>query len=92
MIFPLKLFFCGFTSPETARRNFEGYQRFLEHRLARYENQRRPQGDPDYHPFPLVLEHGLARTRATLAWIDKAATAIDRQSVESAMRGSRTRG
>jgi DNA-binding PadR family transcriptional regulator len=82
IIFPLKLFFCELASAGTGRAQLAAYRRFLERRLERYESLRNgsPRLESAYARH--VLEHGLARVRATLAWIDdtEAALADDRAS------------
>jgi PadR family transcriptional regulator AphA len=77
LVFALKLFFCESASPETALTHLAAYRRFLERRLEAYERLR-PQepGSPRSYPEH-VLGHGLTRTRATLAWIDETAAAIE---------------
>jgi DNA-binding PadR family transcriptional regulator len=70
--FPLKLFFGEFASPGTPPALLEAYRRFLVRRLERYESIA-TDGRGLESPYPeLVLRHGLARVRATLAWIDEA--------------------
>ena len=83
VIFPLKLFFCEFASPATAQAQLAAYRRFLERRLVRYEALREsPRRSASTYPQH-VLEHGIARIRATLAWIDETAAAFDRAPVPS---------
>jgi PadR family transcriptional regulator AphA len=65
VVFPLKLFFCDFASPRTAQAQLGAYRRFLERRLAQYEATRSDDTWPER-----VRAHGIARARATLAWID----------------------
>jgi DNA-binding PadR family transcriptional regulator len=75
-VFPLKLFFCEFASPGTARAHLDAYRRFVERRQLRYEQLR--EGPRELGVFAQhVLQHGLARTRATLEWIEETAAAID---------------
>jgi PadR family transcriptional regulator, regulatory protein AphA len=71
IVFPLKLFFCEFGSAGTAQAQLRAYRRFLERRLERYEALR--DGPPRFESaYPRsVLHHGLARVRATLAWIEE---------------------
>jgi PadR family transcriptional regulator, regulatory protein AphA len=78
VVFPLKLFFCSFASPGTAQAQIAAYRRFLTRRLEAYEALRRsPRRSDD--PYPRhVLEHGITRTRATIAWIDETADALAR--------------
>lgn len=75
--FPLKVFLCDFASPETALAQLAAYRRFLERRLQAYEQMEAeeaglPRGYPGH-----VLQHGLTRVRATLAWIDETTAAIE---------------
>jgi PadR family transcriptional regulator, regulatory protein AphA len=76
IVFPLKLFFCEFASAGTAQAQLSAYRRFLERRLERYEGLR--DGPPRFESaFPRhVLHHGLARVRATLAWIEETEEAL----------------
>lgn len=76
-VFPLKLFFCEFASPSTARAHLAAYRRYLTRRLERYEELRA--GPPLFEgDFPgHVLRHGIARANATLAWIDRTAAALE---------------
>ena len=77
VVFALKLFFCDFASPAAALAHLAAYRRFLERRLAAYE-QLKPKGRPFPRSFPEhVLHHGLTRVRATLAWVDEAAAALE---------------
>jgi PadR family transcriptional regulator, regulatory protein AphA len=76
-VFALKLFLCEFASPGTALAHLSAYRRFLERRLESYEEIEARLADtpPGYSRH--VLGHGLARVRATLAWIDQTSTAIE---------------
>jgi len=77
VVFALKLFFCDFASPPTALAHLSAYRRFLERRLESYERiEARATGSPVGYP-DLVLRHGLARTRATLAWITQTTAAVE---------------
>jgi PadR family transcriptional regulator AphA len=78
VVFPLKLFFCEFASPGTAQAQLGGYRRFLERLLDDYEAIREspPRLASDYPRF--VLEHGIARVRATSRWIDETVAALER--------------
>jgi DNA-binding PadR family transcriptional regulator len=76
VVFPLKLFFCEFASEGTADAQLAAYRRYLERRLERYEALREgPRRLPSDYPQH-VLEHGIARIRATLTWIDETAAVI----------------
>jgi len=77
VVFPLKLLFCDFASPGTARAQLAAYRRYLERRLERYE-QLRDSGRPFKYNFPgHVLQHGIVRVNATLAWIDQTVAALE---------------
>jgi PadR family transcriptional regulator AphA len=77
VVFALKLFFCDFASPDTALAHLSAYRSYLTHRLDAYEEIEACRDDSarGYHDY--VLGHGLARVRATLAWIDETTAAID---------------
>jgi len=77
LVFPLKLFFCDFASPDTARAQLAAYRRFLTRRLERYEAVRDEPSRVDSTYAHLVLQHGIGRAQATLAWIDETAARID---------------
>jgi PadR family transcriptional regulator AphA len=84
IIFPLKLFFCEFASPGTAQAQLAAYRAYLTHRLERYRALRSgPRLFDSAYPGH-VLEHGLRRTEATLAWIEEAAIALDRATFDLA--------
>jgi PadR family transcriptional regulator AphA len=73
VVFPLKLFFCEFASAGTARAQLDAYRRFLTRRLERYEALRDgPRRFDSIYPLQ-VLQHGIARANATLAWIEETA-------------------
>jgi DNA-binding PadR family transcriptional regulator len=76
VVFPLKLFFGDFASPDAAQRQLTAYRRYLERRVAAYENV---PGDIELRGrFPeRVRAHGLARARATLTWVDETARAVE---------------
>jgi DNA-binding PadR family transcriptional regulator len=89
VVFALKLFFCDFASAGTAHAQLAAYRRYLERRLERYEALL--EGPALFHSvYPgHVLEHGIARIRATLAWIEETAAALPSARVASpAARGS----
>jgi PadR family transcriptional regulator, regulatory protein AphA len=77
VVFPLKFFFAGFASEGTADAQLAAYRRYLERRLGRYESLREAPDSFDAHYARHVLEHGITRVRATLAWIDETAAAIE---------------
>ncbi len=76
VVFALKIFLCDFASPTTALAHLAAYRRFLERRLEAYEQmEARATGAPlDYGDH--VLRHGLARVRATIAWVEETTAAI----------------
>jgi PadR family transcriptional regulator AphA len=79
-VYPLKLFFCDFASPEAALGQLAAYRRFLERLLARYrEIEARPDDSRFMYPR-LVLAHGIARVTSTMAWIDDATNAIEQEA------------
>jgi DNA-binding PadR family transcriptional regulator len=79
-VFPLKLFFCDFASPGTARAHLASYRGYLAHRLERYEALRAG-GRLFESDFPgLVLRHGIARVSATLDWVDAAAATLEQEA------------
>jgi DNA-binding PadR family transcriptional regulator len=89
-IFPLKLFFCGAASPKAADAQLRAYRRWLERRLAEYEDLRRRPGDPGYHFHPqLVLGHGITRLRALLSWADEAEGALRRRATTRSQQAAR---
>jgi DNA-binding PadR family transcriptional regulator len=75
VVFALKLFFCEFASPATALAHLGAYRRYLERRLDAYERLEELGSHRSYAQH--VLGHGLARVRATLAWIDETSAAIE---------------
>jgi hypothetical protein len=62
--------------PTTALAHLAAYRRFLERRLESYERLEARAASPLRYPEH-VLQHGLARVRATLAWIDDTTAAIE---------------
>jgi PadR family transcriptional regulator AphA len=76
VVFALKLFFCEFASPATAQAQLAAYRRFLTIRLERYEALRLgPRRFESVYPEH-VLQHGITRVEATLAWIDETTAAL----------------
>jgi PadR family transcriptional regulator AphA len=76
-LFALKLFFCDLVPVRTAQAQLEGYRRFLEFRLHRFESMRR-EVDTVERVFPqLVLRRAITRLQATLLWVEEAGRAID---------------
>jgi PadR family transcriptional regulator AphA len=89
VVFALKVFFCEFASAGTAQAQLDAYRRFLTRRLERYETLREgPVRFDSVYPRH-VLEHGITRVRATLAWIDETAAALKRAPVPSARAKAR---
>jgi DNA-binding PadR family transcriptional regulator len=77
VVFPLKLFFCDFASPGTARAQLAAYRSYLALRLERYEALRGGDRLFDSDLPGLVLQHGIVRVSATLDWVDQAAAALE---------------
>jgi DNA-binding PadR family transcriptional regulator len=77
VVFPLKLFFCDFASSGTAQAQLGAYRRFLSRRLERYESLARGRRQFESDLPGHVLQHGIRRVRATLAWIDETAAALE---------------
>jgi PadR family transcriptional regulator AphA len=78
IVFALKLFLCEYASRTTALAQLAAYRRFLERRLKTYEElEARMSSPPSTYPEH-VLQHGLTRTRATLAWVDETTAAIEK--------------
>jgi DNA-binding PadR family transcriptional regulator len=76
VVFALKLFFCDYAPGETARLQLEAYRVHLRRRLDRYEALI-PGSEVSEHRYPHhVLGHGVARVRATLAWVEETLAAI----------------
>jgi PadR family transcriptional regulator AphA len=77
VVFALKLYFCDLVSATTALAQLAAYRRFLERRLEAYE-ELEPEATDSPRSYPEhVLRHGLTRVRATIAWIDETAAAIE---------------
>jgi DNA-binding PadR family transcriptional regulator len=71
-IFALKLFFCDLVPAQTAQAQLDGYRRFLESRLKRFQAMLRVPAHGE-NIFPqLVLARAITRIEATLAWVDDA--------------------
>jgi PadR family transcriptional regulator AphA len=77
VVFPLKLFFCDLASAGTAQAQLTAYRGFLTRRLESYEAIR--EGPALLrNEFPgHVLQHGIRRVSATLAWIDETIAAVE---------------
>ena len=77
VVFPLKLFFCDFASPNTALAQLTAYRAFLADRLDQYERLR-PDAETSQHRYTYhALLHGIARVRATLDWIDETTATLE---------------
>jgi DNA-binding PadR family transcriptional regulator len=75
--FLLKLFFGDFASPGSAVAQLAAYRRYLVRRLERYE-ELRAGGRIFESDLPgIVLQHGIVRVKATLAWIDETDAALE---------------
>lgn len=89
VVFALKLFFCEHASPATALAQLAAYRRYLERRLEAFEAlQARTANSPPGYPAH-VLNHGLTRVRATLAWIEETSAAIEADAKSAAAGGTR---
>ena len=77
VVFALKLFLCDFASPTTALAHLAAYRRYLGRSLEAFERLEEPAAASAHHYPAYVLQHGLARVRATLAWIDDTTAAIE---------------
>jgi DNA-binding PadR family transcriptional regulator len=91
VVFALKVFLCDFAGPATALAHLAAYRRFLERRLDAYvQIEARaadaPRGYPEH-----VLQHGLVRVRATLAWIEETTAAIESNVSSAASTSSASR-
>jgi len=87
VVFALKLFFCEHGSPATALAQLAAYRRYLERRLEAFEAlQARAADSPPGYPAH-VLNHGLTRVRATLAWIEETSAAIEADAKSEAVAG-----
>jgi DNA-binding PadR family transcriptional regulator len=84
VVFALKLFFCEFASPGTAQAQLAAYRRFLTRRLERYQALRAgPRRFESVYPEH-VLQHGIRRVEATLAWIDDTTAALAAEGTANA--------
>jgi DNA-binding PadR family transcriptional regulator len=79
VVFPLKVFFCEFASSGAALAQLSAYRAFLVRRLEQYERERPAAVARDGYPHHVLL-HGLTRVRATLAWVDETAAAIESEA------------
>jgi DNA-binding PadR family transcriptional regulator len=83
-VFPLKLFFSDFASPDTVHAQLGAYRRYLIRRLERYEQLRDSDLSFESDLPAHVLRHGIARVQATLGWIDETAAALGREQPSAA--------
>jgi PadR family transcriptional regulator, regulatory protein AphA len=75
-IYALKLFFCDLVPPQTAQAQLDGYRRFLETRLSRFQAMlHTPPQNRNIFPR-LVLRRAITRIEATLVWVDEAGEAL----------------
>jgi PadR family transcriptional regulator, regulatory protein AphA len=77
VVFALKVFLGDFASPATALAHLAAYRRYLERSLEAFERLEAPAAASPLRYPEYVLQHGLTRVRATLAWIDETAAAIE---------------
>jgi PadR family transcriptional regulator AphA len=81
-VYPLKIFFCDFASPQAALAQLGAYRRYLERLLARYRAIEAGPADSRFTYPRLVLAHGIARVSSTLNWIDDTTATIEQQTAE----------
>jgi PadR family transcriptional regulator AphA len=91
IVFALKLFFCDFASAGTAEAQLAAYRGLLERRLERYEAIRDSSRLLESAYTRHVLAHGIARVRATLAWVDETAAALADEPAPSRSSNDQTR-
>ena len=90
-VFALKLFFCDLAPVRAAQAQLDGYGRFLNSRLRRFESMRRDLDEAE-NVFPqLILRRAIARIHATLLWVEEAKVAIDARQERIAGQPARTR-
>lgn len=79
-VFVLKLLFCDMAPSRVAKAQLDGYRRVLRQRLDDYQTML-SEASSSPRLFPrLVLGRAIARTEATLAWVDAAAATLERQT------------
>lgn len=85
-VFLLKLLYAWLAPPEAALAQLDAYRGRLETIVAHFEGLER--GLPPEEPVHslIALRHGLARGRATLAWIDEARAELSPAAVTAAQR------
>lgn len=74
----LKVFFGWAAPPEASLRQLDAYRAVLTQRVEGWEETRRTLDRDEPVHSRLALEHGLARARATLAWVDEAERTLRR--------------
>jgi DNA-binding PadR family transcriptional regulator len=74
--FLLKFFFGWTAAPEAARAQLAAYRRAIESRLAAFEDTERDLAADEPIHSRFALRHGIARARATLAWVDETDRAL----------------
>ncbi|HEY7196461.1 MAG TPA: PadR family transcriptional regulator [Gaiellaceae bacterium] len=79
-VFMLKLFFGGVADPEAVGAQLEAYRGFVRRRLAAYEEMERNVPDDEPLHSRIMLQHGIARARATLEWAEYARRALAAES------------
>ena len=79
-LFALKLFFCDLVPEESAQAQLDGYRRWLNDRLERFQEMKQSseQGE-DIFP-QLVLGRAITRIEATLAWVDDASATLNERT------------
>lgn len=90
-VFLLKLFFAWVTAPKAGQAQLEAYRNLLERHLDEFEGmERAPRRDEPVHSL-IALRHGIARARATLAWVDEARMLLEQSEVRPVSASRRTR-
>ena len=80
-LFALKLFFCDLVPEESAQAQLDGYRRWLNDRLERFQEMSVVGAGPGQDIFPqLVLGRAITRIEATLAWVDDASATLNERT------------
>jgi PadR family transcriptional regulator AphA len=88
-VFLLKLFLAGAAPPEAGLRQLDAYRRRLQRHLDAFEEMARdlPADEPVHGR--IALAHGIARARATLAWVEEARPQLEREARRRTSRAAR---
>jgi DNA-binding PadR family transcriptional regulator len=76
-VFLLKLLFAWTAPAEAGLRQLDAYRMLIERRLTEFEELERGLGPDDPVQARVMLRHGIARARATLAWAEEARPALE---------------